>query len=137
LRPRKARNHLAAEERPMARRSARPTIDAVLEEALGEVVPRVAAEIARTIADRASEEIRAALEASLGRGGRRPRAAFARSPRRGELSRWAADRRARRVPTFVIELTGLATKREIVARYGGGAVFEKGKPAPKPLAAPR
>jgi hypothetical protein len=36
------------------------------------------------------------------------------------------------VPTFVIELTaGLDTKKKIVAKYGDGAVFEKGKPAPK------
>jgi hypothetical protein len=57
-----------------------------------------------------------------------------RSPgwRRGQINRWAADRRARRVPNFVIDLTGLKTKKQIVAKYGDGVVFEKGKPAPKP-----
>lgn len=56
----------------------------------------------------------------------------AHEPRpRVELSRWVADRRARRVPTFVIRMTGLDTKKQVVARYGAGAVFEKGKPAPR------
>ncbi|MGC3998458.1 MAG: hypothetical protein QM767_13720 [Anaeromyxobacter sp.] len=64
--------------------------------------------------------------------GRRARpAGGGRRSARAELTRWAADRRARRVPTFVIELTGLDTKKAIVARYGDGATFEKGKPAPK------
>ena len=41
--------------------------------------------------------------------------------------------RARRVPNFVIEMTnGLDTKKKIVAKYGEDAVFEKGKPLPKP-----
>jgi hypothetical protein len=48
-----------------------------------------------------------------------------------DLSKWAADRRARRVPNFVIEATGLDTKKKIVAKYGENAVFEKGKPLPK------
>jgi hypothetical protein len=42
-----------------------------------------------------------------------------------------ADARARRVPNFVIEATGLDTKKKIVAKYGPGASFEKGKPPPK------
>jgi len=49
----------------------------------------------------------------------------------GEITRWAADRRARRVPNFVIEATGLKTKKQIVAKFGDGVVFEKGKPLPK------
>jgi hypothetical protein len=36
------------------------------------------------------------------------------------------------VPNFVIEMTGLKTKKQIVAKYGDGVVFEKGKPAPRP-----
>jgi hypothetical protein len=36
------------------------------------------------------------------------------------------------VPTFVIEMTGgLDTKKKIVAKFGDGATFEKGKPLPK------
>jgi hypothetical protein len=34
------------------------------------------------------------------------------------------------VPTFVIEATGLDTKKKIVAKFGEDAVFEKGKPVP-------
>jgi hypothetical protein len=46
-----------------------------------------------------------------------------------------ADTRARRVPTFVIEMTGgLDTKKKIVAKFGPGAAFEKGKPPPRPKA---
>jgi hypothetical protein len=50
---------------------------------------------------------------------------------RTEIKKWTADRRARRVPTFVIEATGLDTKKKIVAKYGANATFEKGKPMPK------
>ncbi len=47
-----------------------------------------------------------------------------------------ADRRACRVPLFVIEMTGgLDTKKKIVAKYGAGAAFEKGKPLPPTNAA--
>jgi hypothetical protein len=89
--------------------------------------------LARAIADRTAERLEAELQTAVVKavrsaGVRRPR------PRARDLSRWAADRRARRVPNFVIELTGLKTKKEIVARYGDGVVFEKGKPAPRPKA---
>ncbi|BDG06411.1 hypothetical protein [Anaeromyxobacter oryzae] len=117
----------------MARRAASESIDAVLRDAVADVSGRAAAEIARAIADRAAARIGDALEAALAKRGTLARAAVAtrRGGLRGDLTRWAADRRARRVPTFVIELTGLDTKRAIVARYGEGAVFEKGKPAPR------
>ncbi len=42
-----------------------------------------------------------------------------------------ADRRARRVPNFVIEATGLDTKKRIVAKFGEGVKFEKGKSLPQ------
>jgi hypothetical protein len=35
------------------------------------------------------------------------------------------------VPTFVIEATGLDTKKKIVAKFGAGAAFERGKPVPR------
>jgi hypothetical protein len=59
-------------------------------------------------------------------------------PRAGEITRWVADNRARRVPTFVIEATGLDTKKQIVARYGANSAFAKGKSLPhaKPAQAP-
>ncbi len=44
-----------------------------------------------------------------------------------------ADRRARRVPIVVIEMTaGIDTKKKIVAKFDENAAFEKGKPLPKP-----
>jgi hypothetical protein len=49
---------------------------------------------------------------------------------RGEMTRWVADKRARRVPTFVIEATGLDTKKAVVAKFGVNAAFAKGKPLP-------
>jgi hypothetical protein len=61
---------------------------------------------------------------------RRRRASGAKRSARGEMTRWVADKRARRVPTFVIEATGLDTKKKIVAKYGENAVFQKGKPLP-------
>lgn len=52
-------------------------------------------------------------------------------PTRGEITRWVADARARKVPTFVIEQTGIRTKAGIIAKYGERAAFEKGKPCPR------
>jgi hypothetical protein len=48
----------------------------------------------------------------------------------GTVTRWVADRRARRVPNFVIKATGLKKKVDIVARYGANAVFVEGEKAP-------
>ena len=81
---------------------------------------------------------RALAEAGMSAGGNR-RMARAATPRRrrprGEMTRWVADNRARRVPTFVIEATGLDSKKEIVANFGPNVAFEKGKPLPKPTKA--
>jgi hypothetical protein len=49
-----------------------------------------------------------------------------------KVTHWVADKFARRVPNFVLESTGLPDKKSIVAKYGDGATFELGKPAPKP-----
>jgi hypothetical protein len=62
---------------------------------------------------------------------RKARSAAPRKRFRGEMTRWVADKRARRVPLFVIEATGLDTKKKIVKRFGENASFEKGKPLPK------
>jgi hypothetical protein len=63
-----------------------------------------------------------------------------RRKKAGTENTWVADTRARRVPTWVIQMTsGLDTKKKIVARFGPDARFENGKPLP-PLvraAAPR
>jgi len=117
-------------------RQARTTIDSVVREAMTDAVQRAARDIARTIAELAAAELTSRLEKGVpglaGAAGRRGGRRRAARPVRGELSRWVADRRARRVPTFVIELTGLDTKKQIVARYGQGVAFERGRPAPRP-----
>jgi hypothetical protein len=116
----------------MPRTAATPSIDALVRDALDGVVKRASVAIARTLAQLTAQRLEAELQSEVARArrgrGRRGRAA------RGELSRWAADRRARRVPNFVIDMTGLKTKKQIVAKYGDGVVFEKGKTPPKPKA---
>jgi hypothetical protein len=95
-----------------------------------EVVARASRPIAAAIAELAAAELERQLAVTTnGRGrGRVARAALRRPPRE-ELTKWVADRRARRVPTFVIELTGgLDTEKRIVAKFGANAAFEKGKP---------
>jgi hypothetical protein len=113
-------------------RPATVSIESIIEGVVTDVVARLTRAIERTVAERVAEEIRK-RPAPAARGGRK------RAPRRaraGEITRWVADRRARRVPLFVIELTGgLDTKKKIVAKYGENVVFEKGKPAPKPARA--
>ena len=113
----------------------RPTqsIDDIIRSVVAQAIQQVAPAIQRHVAALAAEELEKCL--ALKPGGRKKaltptRGARARS--RLELTTWVADRRARRVPTFVIEMTGgLDTKKRIVAKFGEGAVFEKGKPAPK------
>jgi len=106
-------------------------IDALVREAIEPVVRQAAVAIARAVAEVTARGLEMELEAGMGRVSRRPSSGRARSRPRKEITRWAADRRARRVPSFVIETTGLKTKKQIVAKFGDGAVFEKGKPAPK------
>jgi hypothetical protein len=119
-------------------KSAQVSIEAIIREAADRVVAKVSGAIARQV----GALVQAGLERELPRGAARaalrgrlaaaPRAR--RRPPRAEMTRWVADNRARRVPTFVIEATGLDTKKKIVARYGANAAFEKGKPLPKPKA---
>jgi hypothetical protein len=123
--------NLTPKEHRMPRSAATPTLDALVREAMDPVVKRASLVIARAVAQMAAERLESELEGSVGRGRRRTRG-NGRGRARGHITRWAADRRARRVPNFVIDLTGLKTKKQIVAKYGDGVVFEKGKPAPKP-----
>jgi hypothetical protein len=106
----------------MARQS---SIDDIIRETADEVVARVSSAIARHVGDL----VQAGIQRELGKNAvvRRPAAAA----RRGDLTRWVADARARRVPNFVIDATGLDTKKKIVAKFGVNAAFEKGKPLPK------
>ena len=95
------------------------SIEDVINAAVDRVTKRILAQVEQAVA-----------EASA-RFGTRPSAPVRRRQRpAAEMTRWVADRRARRVPTFVIEATGLDTKKKIVARYGENAAFEKGKPLP-------
>ncbi len=114
----------------MPRSAATRSLDTLVRDAMEPVVKRASLVIARAVAQLAAERLESELEGSVARAGRRGRGGRP-SRARGQISRWAADRRARRVPNFVIDLTGLKTKKQIVAKYGDGVVFEKGKPAPK------
>ena len=110
------------------------TIVDIINDTVASVLAKVVPAIERRVAALAAQKMREGLavpSARRSRGvARRPRA------RPQQMTRWVADRRARRVPTFVIELTGgLDTKKKIVAKYGPGVVFEKGKPLPKAKAA--
>lgn len=118
----------------MPRRTGHASADEVILQAVEAVVQRASVGISRAISEilaaRIDEELKAQVAKALARGGR-PRKGAARTAPRAELSRWVADRRARRVPNFVIEQTGLKTKKAIVAKFGDNATFEKGKAAPK------
>jgi hypothetical protein len=117
----------------MPRTAASATLDALVRDALEPVVRRASAAIARAVAQLTAERLESELEGGVARAvrARGGRAGRRMARPRTEITRWAADRRARRVPNFVIELTGLKTKKQIVAKYGEGVVFEKGKSAPK------
>jgi len=118
----------------MPRRAGHTSADEVILQAVEAVVQRASVGISRAISEilaaRIDQELTAQVAKAIAKGGRQ-RKGSARAAPRAELSRWVADRRARRVPNFVIELTGLKTKKAIVAKFGDNAAFEKGKPAPK------
>ena len=103
------------------------SIDAILRDAAEKVVARVSTAIARQVGELVQER----LQAELANGSLARRGAARRRRPRGEITKWVADVRARRVPNFVIEATGLDTKKKIVAKYGTNATFESGKPLPK------
>jgi hypothetical protein len=102
------------------------SIEAIIRETADRVVANVSAAIAKQVGNLVQEGIQRELSSGVRpqprAGGRRPRT---------EITRWVADTRARRVPNFVIEATGLDTKKKIVAKFGEGVAFEKGKPLPK------
>jgi hypothetical protein len=121
-------------------RSAQTSIEAIIRQAADQVVARVSSAIAHQVGALVQAELARELPRASGRGrGRGPARPAAtrrrRRPPRGEITRWVPDSRARRVPTFVIEATGLDTKKKIVARFGTNVAFEKGKALPKPKAA--
>lgn len=123
----------------MPRSAASNSLDEILRKAIAPVIARVSVSIARAVAEMAAARIDEELKGGMARGNARKRrartgagSAQARTQSRTEITRWVADRHARRVPNFVIEITnGLDTKKRIVNKYGENAVFEKGKPPPK------
>lgn len=109
------------------------SLDVIVDQAIRPVVAEASAAIARALADRIASHLERELIAGVGaRSASASAPARVRGAGREEIIRWVADRRARRVPNFVIQLTGLKTKKQIVQRYGEAA-FEKGRPAPKAL----
>jgi hypothetical protein len=112
------------------------SIDVIIASAVSKAMLRIVPAIQRQVASMVAEELDKGLAVKNGRNGKQQRRrAPSRRPRpRGEMTRWVADKRARRVPNFVIEMAdGLDTKKKIVAKYGENVAFEKGKPAPKPV----
>jgi hypothetical protein len=107
------------------------SVDTIITEEMARAMARLAPAIAKVIADSAAVELEKHL--TVGSPGKRLKVVSRRTRSRTvELTSWVADRRARRVPNFVIEMTGgLDTKKRIVARYGENATFERGKPVPK------
>ncbi len=110
----------------------RPTqsIDAIIQSVVSQAMQKIAPAIQLHIVALATEELEKSLAVKNDVKRSRSPARHARA-RREEITKWVADRRARRVPKFVIELTGLDTKKKIVAKFGANTAFEKGKPVPK------
>jgi len=106
------------------------SIEDVIQQAVSQAMQKIAPAIQRHVAAMAAAELEKNL--AVKDGAKRARSVSRPARARGaDLSRWVADRRARRVPKFVIEATGLDTKKKIVARFGENAAFERGKPLPK------
>jgi len=111
-------------------------IDTIISKAVAEAFQKIAPALQRHVASLAAEQLETALSVRATpalRGAARRTRAPVRA--RAEITQWVTDRRARRVPKFVIGATGLDTKKKIVAKYGENATFEKGKPLPKAKAA--
>ncbi|WP_242361042.1 hypothetical protein [Anaeromyxobacter sp. SG17] len=112
----------------MAARTTRRSIDEAIEAAVEAAITRALPSLRRAIDAAVAARAHTQAPAPPRRAARRNVAVAV--PRAGAITRWVADHRARRVPTFVIEATGLDTKKKIVARYGENAAFAKGKPLP-------
>ncbi len=106
------------------------SIEQIVSQAVAQSIRKIAPAIQRHVAAMAAAELEKNLALDGVRRSRRP----GRRLRPEDISKWVADSNARRVPKFVIEATGLDTKKKIVARFGTNASFEKGKPLPKAIA---
>jgi hypothetical protein len=107
------------------------SIEDLVKDAISQAMRTIAPALHRHVAALAAEALEKSL--ALKNGVKPARGPSRRARARGEeITKWVADKRARRVPKFVIEMTGgLDTKKKIVAKYGETAAFEKGKPLPK------
>jgi hypothetical protein len=130
-----------------------PAMNQEIQQQVEALAREFAARVTRLVAQAIADEVEGALARHVkpGRAPAEPRGVPARperelgprplraqgGPRRRAeaVERWVPDRRARRVPNFVAEATGLRTKKDIVERYGEHAIFGKGKPAPPALRA--
>ena len=108
-------------------------LEASIVNAVGRVAAHLAKKIARSMEREITRRLSAELKSPVSKRG--AGAKGRRSSPKSELTKWTADRRARRVPKFVIELTGLDTKKKIVAKFGADAHFERGQAVPVPKAA--
>jgi hypothetical protein len=115
----------------MPRATAASSIDSVILSAIRPAVTAIVQSIAKIVAEQVAEQVGAQVRSAVRVERSSKRVIKGRRSRRTEIRKWTADRRARRVPTFVIDATGLDTKKKIVAKYGANATFEKGKPLPK------
>jgi hypothetical protein len=108
-------------------------IDDTIKNAITDAIRRITPAIQRHVATYAAEQLERNLAVN-GTAARRPKSAPRRRRARGEdMTKWVADKAARRVPNFVIEMTGgLDTKRRVIEKYGENATFEKGKPCRSP-----
>jgi hypothetical protein len=104
------------------------SIEAIIADAMSHAIARISPAIQRHVAELAAAELEKSLAVTRKRPARQTRRT---RPRGADITKWIADTRARRVPKFVIEATGLDTKKKIVAKFGANAAFEKGKPLPK------
>jgi hypothetical protein len=120
----------------MTRSSATSSIDAIIRAAAEGVVGRISRVLADAVARTVEERLIAELKRAPPLAGRKlPRKARRSRPAAKDITKWVADRRARRVPKFVIKATELDTKMKIVARFGEDAQFELGKALPAVKAA--
>jgi hypothetical protein len=112
-------------------------IEDLLRNAVSQAMRTIAPAIHRHVAAVAAEELEKSLAVTVKNGAKPSRGPSRHARARSEeITKWVAGRSARRVPKFVIELTGgLDTKKKIVAKFGEDAAFEKGKPPPKPAKA--
>ncbi len=116
----------------MPRTAAAISIDQIIRDAVQPVIERASGAIARAVAAMVTEQLDSELQRGIKGGRARRGRLLGRHHRTAEITKWVADRRARRVPNFVIKMTGgLDTKKKIVAKYGENAVFEIGKAVPK------